>query len=253
MIKLQKIKAGYYTATLKYLADVEILKWGDRWKLEGVDNKHEKHFEYFFTLKAVKQFLQTFDMYFEQMLERQAKGKKIMANLDHRVTKFINTHEDYHVLPKGSECDMAKNLKVGDLTDILYGWGKDGSLGELLYNIFYAHTYAVLHDRIIKRYKLDNFLYGRDCYKDDQLRISKAKIEKIVTLTQEQFDELTNGFLSAERDVYGFGYGGHNPQRKFDLVTLVTAPNRKSIFVNCEGYSYARYAAIPVYDIRGRR
>lgn len=71
-------------------------------------------------------------------------------------------------------------------------------------------------------------------------RFERVQISETVNLSSQEYDVFTDGFLRDRSWLAGKG-GAMNGVNQ---VIAVTAPQRTTLYVNPEGYDYARYVGI---------
>lgn len=87
-----------------------------------------------------------------------------------------------------------------------------------------------------KPYSLDEVLYNSD----PSAPLEPIEIERRRVLSEAEYDAFTNSLLE-DRDWLA-GLGGHRGGRR--CVVAVSAPNRRTLFVDPSGGSYGRYVGI---------
>ena len=73
----------------------------------------------------------------------------------------------------------------------------------------------------------------------------RVRITETIELTAREYDAFTNGFLKDRSWLAGKG----GVMNGFTKAIAVTAPERTTLYVNPEGYSYARYIGISLNEI----
>lgn len=79
---------------------------------------------------------------------------------------------------------------------------------------------------------------------NDEGQLEEAKITEQVILTAQGYDDFTSNFMLGRPWLDGKG-GFKNKIRQ---VIRVTAPEREDLFIDPEGYSYARYVGFLAFD-----
>lgn len=81
-------------------------------------------------------------------------------------------------------------------------------------------------------------------YRDDSLRAEVVTVSETTALTAEEYDVLVQSFLTDR--TWCLGKGGYSKGRI--CVIEVTAPDRRPLYINPEGYGYARYVGFKAPD-----
>lgn len=79
---------------------------------------------------------------------------------------------------------------------------------------------------------------------NDEGEMGEARITAMVVLTAQDYDDFTSNFSLARPWLDGKG-GSKNLIRQ---VVKVTAPDREDLFIDPEGYSYARYVGFLAFN-----
>lgn len=152
-----------------------------------------------------------------------------------------------------SHCINGKVISIGSRLHV-YLSSKLGTVSEC--RIDYYDGY----DNEIEMAKL-NPMYKGMAYKRV---VSLAEVEKIVELSNKEFDELAADLMAFDSvSKFGLGAGGtksdyvikNDSKEEFekfrskdnnhcDLITFVTSKHRTAFFVNADGYTYARNAGV---------
>ena len=81
-------------------------------------------------------------------------------------------------------------------------------------------------------------------YRDDSLRAEVVTVSETTALTADEYDALVQSFLTDR--TWCLGKGGYLNGRV--RVIEVTAPDRRPLYINPEGYGYARYVGFKAPD-----
>ncbi|WP_215843289.1 zincin-like metallopeptidase domain-containing protein [Acidithiobacillus montserratensis] len=73
-----------------------------------------------------------------------------------------------------------------------------------------------------------------------------VRVQKSLSLSPGDYDRLTNGFLVDDSRLAGLG--GHDEEGN-RLTVQVDAPDRQRLFIDPQGYDYARYVGVPEGDV----
>jgi len=88
---------------------------------------------------------------------------------------------------------------------------------------------------------------------DEYTTAEKSIVEKVVLLKNENFESLTFDFFRncdhIISDTLGNRIGGFNRDGLVRCVCVVNKDTDEKIFINCEGYDYARYVGLSNSDI----
>jgi hypothetical protein len=77
--------------------------------------------------------------------------------------------------------------------------------------------------------------------------INTVEVVEDIKLSEKEYCNLTNNFLQNNDKMFS-GKGGVNKDGIAKAIRI-TCPNRKTFFVNPEGYDYARYVGLSLSDI----
>ena len=242
-MKLTKIKTGDFTnhwtaEDTKYFTDIKIRK---RYSSYSID----------FILKSDVEFKHCFygDNYISD-LRLQSDVKKFIQELDNIYKNCIKEHKEEELAY--NRAVQKRNKEIGNL-NIYAGTPGRYKIGDFL-NLKYANLNK---NNEIGAYRLE--------VKNGDFYIKNSKIEKIEYMTQKKFDDFSINLLD-QHDFLGGGGTASDDERIIDntdeifkwsdediqifkdtsysLVTAVLAINRAPIFVDAQGYKYARYVAL---------
>ncbi|MDA0911246.1 MAG: hypothetical protein O2809_06800 [Proteobacteria bacterium] len=252
-IKLTKTEDGYTAADTKYLKNIEIKGCSGHWKLysNGDWQSDLGYYGNISRLSSIKDYIANYDANHEAaLLEEQEEQRKLDELMDWRVSKEREYNLEYPKLPSNTKCKFSK-LKQGDVIDggvVKWGLGKENHLGEVVCWILSSKEETLRREMITGSYS--------SCHYDEPETLIPCLVEKVCYLSNDEYDYFINNFMDdGVKQKYGLGKGGtvmdHEceiRQSLKDLVTVVTAPNRRSVFVNCDGYDYARYVGVALSD-----
>ena len=146
------------------------------------------------------------------------------------------------------------------MVDVMFGLGKENSIGEILFQLEYDSEYCKRYNEIEEPNDYHNL-------EPFQRSHTLVEIENIINISNQDYDFFVNnlltkfdGPLASLLDYRGGNTSDyHNPEQMKDdyfgyleeankpeydprsLGTLITSQNRVSIVVDPQGYDYARY------------
>lgn len=252
-LTFKKVQGDYITTT--ELCDVVILKRYDGWRVEAVSKKTGETFwnDRRLLAEAKKEAYAMDNYVIQTMKKRQVQKEKEESFEEKRETKR-NSYKNSLILKKHEQSLLSKRLRVGSIIN-LYLSSKAGDISEVIFDYLNGYEYDLECESIY------SMMVG--CARERKK--SRCEVEKIVELSNKQFDDLTADLMvQNSASEYGFGDGGsvsdYKPtswncskeMAKFTakennfrhLVTMVTSPNRLPFFVEVSGYNYIRNAGV---------
>jgi hypothetical protein len=235
----------WFDAGTEFLPAVYAMKQGYSWEIYDADGKsYTCYLDYFSRLrnrKDVVRFIETYD----EKEKARIQAEKDEVETREREYKERVEKEDYLAKSFLQPINNPNQYNIGDKVKIVSSvFNKECNIGETLYTIFVEERFNTENAEIVGKFEFTNEEFDKFCFEFGHDRNDYPVSEEGNTKGGCYSDDprlagMTIYQIMNDKDLKEIFY-----ESSFQLVNVVTAPNRKPIFVNTEGYNYARYVGI---------